>query len=179
MVEAALLIVTAYSVYASNKATSEANKAANAEMKARQVYRQREERNKRTALKQNTATRVYERDRQLAELRVNQAASGFANSGTQLAIFGEFKSRLNDQIDEATNQGLDQIANIKNQGAMDQFVTQNQISQRKYANRLNNISTGLQGATSAAGVYARQSQSFGSTTQGTGNSGSDNPFASF
>jgi hypothetical protein len=163
MAAALSLATTAFSIYASNSATKYANKAATAEMQARRDIYDRNESNQRNALKTNSRIRLDERNRTLSELRVNQAASGFGQSGgTQLAIFGDFKSRLDDQIDEATNQGLDQIAQIRDQRNMDAFLTGNQISQRKYAGRMNSIAMGISGLSKASGLYKQSYESSGS-----------------
>lgn len=157
-----LLATTAFSIYASNKQSQYAADAAQAESTARQNLYAREQKNRRLAIKENTATRLQERDRRLSELRVDQAAAGFSgNSGTQLAIFGAFRSRLDEQIDEATNQGLDQVASLRSQAKMESFATSNQIGNIEYSNKMNNIATGISGATQAFGSYQRERNAFG------------------
>jgi len=138
---------TVVGMYSQYRQTKAATATAKAELSARQTYYKRAEDSQRAALKENSRIRLEERQRTLSELRVNQAARGFANGGTQLAVFGDFKSRLDDQIDEATNQGLDQIAQIRNRSTMDAFTTGNQIAQNKYAGRMGLLSAGIEGAT--------------------------------
>ena len=154
---------TAYAAYASNEQTKHATEAAEAEATARQDLHNREGQNQRNALKENSRTRLLDRERRLAELRVHQAASGFsAKGGTQLAIFGDFKSKLDDRIDEATNQGLDRIAQVRGQSKMDAFSTGNQISNLRYTGKMDAIGAGISGAAKAYKVSQREKRATGS-----------------
>jgi L-rhamnose isomerase len=155
------VVSTAVGMYSQYRQTKVATATAKAELAARQTYYKRAEDSQRNALKENTRIRLEERQRALSELRVNQAARGFASGGTQLAVFGDFKSRIDDQIDEATNQGLDQIAQIRNRSSMDTFVAGNQISQMKYSGRMGLISTGIEGATNIFQTKQKQDYMMG------------------
>jgi len=90
-------------------AQKQAGKAADNEAKYKEALLQRKATDQRNMVSENSRTRLLERQRTLSELRVRMAERGFANSGTQLAVFGEFGSRLDDSIDEATTQGLGQV----------------------------------------------------------------------
>jgi exonuclease VII large subunit len=164
------VVSTAVGMYSQYSQAKAATSAAKAEYAARKTYYKRAEDAQRTALKENTRIRLEERQRALSELRVNQAARGFATgSGTQLAVLGAFRSRLDDQIDEATNQGLDQIAQIQSRAEMDKFTTTNQLSQMKYSGRMGMLSTAISGAANTAQVKQKQDYMFGN---GTGNGSS-------
>lgn len=145
MALASAAISTGAAMYAQDQST----KAANAESKYREQLLTRRAGSEREALRENSRRRMIDRDRQLSEIRARQAAAGFANSGTQLAVFGEIRSRMDDEIDSATNQGLNQLANYSDQISMSKFAT----SQRNAAHSTNMLSTAVQGATGAASGY--------------------------
>ena len=152
-----IALSTAYAAYSSSQQTKHATKAAKAESTARQNLYDREEQNQKNALTENSRTRLRDRERKLAELRVHQAASGFSSSGgTQLAIFGDFKSKLDDRIDEATNQGLDRIAQVRGKAKMDAFSTRNQIDSIRYKGKMDLIGIGIDGATKMAGAVGKK-----------------------
>lgn len=139
-------------------AQKQASRAADAEANYREGILARRATDERNALRENTKRRFAERQRRLAEVRARQAASGFAESGTQLVVFGEFQSRLDEEIEEATNQGIDRVASHNEQIRMSQFAT----GQRKSAERINQYSTLMQGATAAgSGYYSNYRQTGG------------------
>lgn len=145
MALASAAISTGATMYAQDRAS----KAADAEAKYREGLLSRRATDERNALRENSKRRFAERRRRLAEVRARQAATGFANSGTQLVVFGEFRSRLDEEIEDATNQGVDRIASHNQQIQMSQFTTK----QRKSAERINQYSTLVKGATSAGSGY--------------------------
>lgn len=148
------LIGTALSVGAglwmNGQTTKAANAAAEAEYTARKQLLERKQTDERNALKDNTTRRFDARDRRLAELRVAQAASGFAETGTQLAVFGEFKNRLDDDIDQGTNQALDRLASYREQVKLDRWSTDNRINQNNFDSKMNMWSTIIGGVTKGA-----------------------------
>jgi hypothetical protein len=139
------LVTTGLSLYAQKQAGT----AANMEAKYREQLGTRQADATRDATRENARRRLADRDRALSEVRARQAAAGFANAGTPLAVFGEYRSRLDDQIDEATNQGLDAVANYREQVKLSQWQT----TQRDAASRLNTFATLIGGATSLGSGY--------------------------
>jgi len=144
---------TATSIYAADAQADAANEAAQAEADARQRALDRKSTNERNALKENQLRRKEMRDRKLAELRVAQAASGFADNGTQLAVFGAFRNRLDDEIDQGTNQALDRLSSYLEQGKMTQWATDLQIGQNNFNASLDMWKSAAQGASEAFSIY--------------------------
>lgn len=97
--------------------------AAEAEAKTRENLLERRQADARNALRENTRRRLEEKKRRLARIRVQNAASGLTNSGTQLAVFGEIESRLDEGIDEATSRGMGTIGNYAHQIELSKFQT--------------------------------------------------------
>ena len=108
-------------------------KAANAAAKTRENLLERRKTDERNVLRENTRRRLENKKRYLSKLRVQQAASGFTNSGTQLAVFGEIESRLDEGIDEATSQAFSRLNNYDSQ-----------IANSKFSNKLSNSASNLQ-----------------------------------
>tara|TARA_R110000850_G_C9996151_1_gene468198 strand:- start:31770 stop:32294 length:525 start_codon:yes stop_codon:yes gene_type:complete len=72
----------------------------------------------RNAMVENSKRLQARKLRSLAQLRAQQAASGFnTDSGTPLAVFGEIESRFDDEIEESTNQALDALTRTRSQQA--------------------------------------------------------------
>lgn len=121
-----------------------ASSAANAASENQQNILDRKQENQRQALIENTKRLQANKTRQLAQLRVSQAASGFREgSGTALAIFGDVESRIDEEINENTNRALDALGSIANQKKNLQFGDK----VRKSAGRINVVSTLIGGAT--------------------------------
>lgn len=125
------------------QAQKHASKAADVEAKYREDLLARKSTDERNVLRENSTRRLRERQRRMAEIRAEQAARGFADSGTPLAVFGEIESILDDQINQATNQGLDQISQYNEQIKMSRFSSAN----RREAESLNMFNTVLGGDT--------------------------------
>lgn len=131
--------------------------ASKAEAQYRESLLERKATDERNATRENARRRLMDRERVLSELRTRQAASGFANSGTPLNVFGEFRSRLDEEIDEATTQGLDRVANYREQIKMSKW----QMDQKKAAAKMNMFGTIVQGVTSLASSYRSNQQQTG------------------
>ena len=109
---ASTLLSTGASVYAQ----SSAKNAADAQSEHQQNVLKNRQDAQRNALVENTDRLQARKLRAMAQLRANQAASGFnTTSGTPLAVFGEMESRFDDEINESTNQALDAIGRIRSQ----------------------------------------------------------------
>lgn len=117
---ATLVISAATSAYQINHA----KKSAQAAGETRENLLKRKQTDERNTLRENTNRRLDDKKRYLKKLRVQQAASGFVNSGTQLEVFGEIENRLDEGIDEATSQGFTRLNNYDAQIANSQFATQ-------------------------------------------------------
>ncbi len=101
----------------------QASKAAKAESKYRVQQLNAKQAAERKAMETNAGRMIDERQRAMAAVRAQQAASGFqTGTGTQLAVFGEIGSRYDEQIDEATNRSLDQIASYRESARMERFT---------------------------------------------------------
>lgn len=124
-------------------AQKSASSAADAEAKAQENLLERRAEDQRNATRENARRMLLDRQRTLSELRVRQAAQGFSQSGTQLAVLGEFGSRLDEQIDEATTRGLGVVQQYRENIRMARWST----GVRHTAEGINLLSTGIQGAT--------------------------------
>ena len=115
-VTATLLISSAVGLGTSLHAQKASQNAADAAAKSQQNALERRKENQRQALIENTRRQERNKQRQLAQVRASQAASGFnTESGTPLAIFGDIESRLDEQVDESTSRGLDGISATNSQ----------------------------------------------------------------
>lgn len=124
-VSATLLIVSAASsVYGHNQQVA----AANAATKTQENLLNRRIQDQRNATVENSKRRLAERDRYLSKVRVQNAASGFSNSGTQLAVFGEIQNRLDEQINEATSQAFTQINQNQDRIRANRFANDQRVS---------------------------------------------------
>lgn len=146
MVSTALLLTSAvFSTGAQLYAQKSASAAGDEEMKYRDSLLTRKAQDQRTTVRENSRRQLLEKQRALSEIRVSQAARGFAASGTQLAVLGEFGSRIDEQIDNATTQGLGQVQQYNESARMARWG--NKV--RKSAERLDMATTLLRGATGA------------------------------
>ena len=150
---ASTVVGTAASFYA----TDQSKKAAEAEASYRQSLLKNQRVEEKTTLKENTRRRLQERDRQLSELRVLQASRGFAPSGTQLAVLGETQNRMDEEIDDLTNQGMGRIRQYGEQIRMSKFGAA-QASQAADIQQFSNL---LGGVTSGASSYASNYRNYG------------------
>lgn len=120
---------TAYSI-------DQSKKSAEAAAETRENLLMRRRTDERNALRENTKRRLDDKKRYLSKLRVAQAASGMSNSGTQLEVFGEIESRLDEQTNEATSQAFSRITNIDSQIANNKFA----LGQQKAAANMQFVS---------------------------------------
>ena len=128
-----------------------AQSAADASSKNQQNILDRRKEAERNKLNENSERLQSNKQRRLAQLKVEQAAGGFSTgSGTTLAVFGDIESRLDDEIDESTNQGLDIIGQINNQKANLKFGDK----VRKTAGKFKMATTLINGATQFGSGYA-------------------------
>lgn len=97
-------------------AKKQAQAAANAQSKNQQNHLERAKENQRQALVENSKRQQQNKERQLAQIRVGQAASGFnTDGGTPLSIFGDIETRMDEQINEQMSSALDAIGNTESQ----------------------------------------------------------------
>jgi hypothetical protein len=120
--------------------------AGQAEAKTREQLLKRKQLDAREAHKINTKRRLEERQRHLSKVRVQNAATGIANSGSQLAVFGEIESRLDESIDEATSRTMGTISNYGHQIEQSKFMT----GLNNRAANLSMVSAGIRGVTGLA-----------------------------
>lgn len=106
-----------------------ANKAQEAQAAAQQEFIDRRIGSQRDALKENSSRLRENKKRSLAEMRVAQAASGMAASGSQLIVAGGIESRLDERINEALNQGLNRISSLSAQREMVGFASEQKSNQ--------------------------------------------------
>lgn len=165
-----------FTTYASIQAQKSASYAADAEADYREKLLARKATDEKNALRENSRIRLLERQRAMAELRVSQAASGMAFSGTALAVFGEIGSRYDDQINEATNQGLDRIASYNHQIQVSKWSTDMRHSAEKLERRNTLIGGGIKLASGMASTYKTFGTSFGKKPP-TGGGAESNPFS--
>lgn len=159
MATAALVIGTLVSTGAGVYAQSAAKNAADAQSESQQNLLARREENQRVALSENSKRQQANKLRQLAQLRVAQAASGFrTDSGTPLAIFGDIETRIDEQINEQTSRALDAVGTIQSQRANLAFGDQ----LRSDAFGTNLLATGIQGASKYGSGYGRNYDRTGS-----------------
>lgn len=140
-ITAATAVVSTGAALYAQKASSVASKA---EAKYQQQLLQKKANAERATLSENTRRQLIERQRQLSQVRVNNAASGFDSTGTQLAVFGEIESRLDDRINQGVTQGFNQISSYYDQLRMSQFSE----TQRKKSELPSYLATGIKGVTS-------------------------------
>ena len=156
----ALLIgSTVASTGASLVAQKSAENAAEAQSKSQQNLLERRAENQRQALAENTKRQLENKRRQLARVRLNQAASGFnTTSGTALAVFGDIEDSLDQQIEEQTNQALDAYQMTRSQQA--NLAYGDQV--RRQAGGINRMAIGIQGVTNFASGYQDNYDRYGS-----------------
>ena len=160
-----LLATTLISTGATVIAQQSAKDAADAQSQSQQDALERSNENNRQALIENSRRQRRNKQRQLAQVRASQSASGFnTQGGTQLAIFGDIESRLDEQLNEQTSQALDVIGNRNSQISNLQFAD----GVRQSSFNTNLLSTGIQAGTS-----------FGSGLRNNFNRTGDNPFGIF
>jgi len=147
---AAPLIAPIVSGMASAYGIDQAKQSAKVEAKNRQNVLARRQEDERNALRENTRRRLDEKKRHLAKVRVQNATSGFANSGTQLAVFGEIESRLDESINEATSRSMASINKYGQQIKLSKHSAKIQNKAFRTAQIGNVIKTG----TKAAGAYS-------------------------
>lgn len=146
-----MAISTVVSTVAGIGAQVSAQSAADASSKNQQNILDRKEESQRQALTENTKRLQANKTRQLAQLRVSQAAGGFSeNSGSSLAIFGDVESRIDEEINENTNRALDALGQINNQKANLKFGDK----VRKTAGKIKMATTLINGATQFGSGYA-------------------------
>ena len=153
MASAGILIATTLlSAGAGYMQQKSAKDAAEAQSESEQNFLDRKLENQRVALTENSKRQQRNKQRYLAQVRAQQAASGFnTSSGTPLAIFGDIESSLDDQINEATSQALDAIGTTQNQKKNLQFGDK----LRDSAHTTNMWALGIKTATSFAGGYTQ------------------------
>ncbi len=162
---------TIVSVVAQSRAKDAAEQSANAQAAHQQALLARQESNQRVALRENVKRQESNKVRQLAQLRVTQAAGGFnTTNGTQLAIFGDIETRLDEQVNEQISQGLDAIGDTRNQSEAIGFTNQVQNSVRDAEFGANVFSTVAEGASD---VFGAAKKNFNATGKGA------NPFGIF
>tara|TARA_R110000868_G_scaffold124963_5_gene330206 strand:+ start:1017 stop:1529 length:513 start_codon:yes stop_codon:yes gene_type:complete len=115
------LISTALSAGMGLAQQRQAGQAAKAEAGYQTGLLTRKAESERDVLRENSRRQLIEKERQLAEVRVSNAARGFANSGTQLAVFGDIGSRLDDRINQSASQAMGQVASYNEQKRMIAF----------------------------------------------------------
>lgn len=151
MASAAILgISTLVSAGAGLYSQKSAENAADAQSKSQQNLLDRRGEDQRVALTENSKRLQRNKLRQLAQVRVAQASSGFnTDGGTPLAVFGDLESQYDDQIDESTNRALDAIGNINMQRESLQFSDK----LRSQAGGINRMAIGVNAATSFGAGY--------------------------
>lgn len=152
---ASLVISAATSAYSINQS----QKSAEAAAETRENLLNRRRTDERNTLRENTKRRLEDKKRYLSKVRVANAASGMANSGTQLAVFGEIESRLDDQTNAATDEAFSSIASIDSQIANNQFA----LEQKKAATNLQYMSLAVSTATSGYKANAEHKDKYGSS----------------
>lgn len=159
MATAVLIGTTLLSTGAGMYAQKSAQNAADAASENQQNLLARRAANQRQALVENTSRQQANKARQMARLRVAQAASGFVTgAGTPLAILGDMESRMDEQINETTNRALDAIGNNQNQISNLQFGDR----VRTQAGGIERMAIGVQGATQFGSGYASNYDRYGS-----------------
>ena len=146
-----LVISTLLSTTAGVVAQKSAKNAADAQSKSKQNFLERQQSDQREALVENSKRQQRNKQRQLAQLRASQAASGFNTEvGTPLAIFGDIETSLDERINDQTNQALDAISRTKSQ-----------INNLKFSDKLRDsafktdmLSTGVNAVTGFGQGYA-------------------------
>tara|TARA_R110000764_G_scaffold16146_3_gene45367 strand:- start:1882 stop:2382 length:501 start_codon:yes stop_codon:yes gene_type:complete len=135
----AILTTAASTAYGINQS----KQAAKVEHKNRENTLARRQENERNALRENTKRRLEEKKRRLSRIRVQNAASGLTNSGTQLAVFGEVESRLDEGIDEATSKSMGRINDYSHQIELSKFSTQMKVQAANTSQYTNLVKTGV------------------------------------
>ena len=116
---AALIVGTFASTAATAYGINQSKKAAEVEGQAREDMLDRKQEDARNALRENTKRRLQEKKRMLSRVRVQNARSGMANSGTQLAVLGEIESRLDERIEHTQPwRDLGQIEHGESRGGL-------------------------------------------------------------
>lgn len=141
---------TILSTGASLVAQNSAQNAADAQSENQQNLLQRRAEDQKQALSENSRRQLENQRRQLARLRLAQAASGFnTDTGTPLAIFGDIENTMDDQIEEQTNQALAAYQYTRSQQANLAYGDQ----LRSQAGAVNRLAIGVQGLTNFASGY--------------------------
>ena len=159
MATAALIVGTLVSVGTGLHAQKSAENAAQAQSKSQQNLLERRKEDQRQALVENSKRQQRNKERQLAQVRASQAASGLnTQSGTSLAIFGDIESVLDENINEQTSRALDGLGQLESQ--RDQLAFGDEL--RADAGATQRLSIGIQGATQFASGYASNHDRTGS-----------------
>jgi len=158
MATAALIGSTLLSAGAGVIAQKSAQNAADAASESQQNFLDRKTEDERQALTENSKRQQRNKQRYLANLRANQAASGFnTTAGTPLAMFGEIESRIDDEIDESTNRALDSLSRIQSQKSNIAFGDKI----RGAAAKTNMMAFGVKSATKFGSDYAANNERYG------------------
>ena len=141
---------TILSTGASLVAQKSAQNAADAQSESQQNLLQRRAEDQKQALSENARRQLENKQRQLARLRLAQAASGFkTDTGTPLAIFGDIESTLDQGIEEQTSQALAAYQYTRSQQTNLAYGDE----LRRQAGRVNRMAIGVQGVTQFVGGY--------------------------
>lgn len=158
-----LIVGTLVSTTAGIHAQKSAENAANAQSKSQQNLLERRKEDQRQALVENSKRQQRNKERQLAQVRASQAASGFnTESGTSLAIFGEIETRIDENINEQTSRALDGLGQLQSQ--KDQLAFGDEL--RSQAGSTQRLAVGIQGATQFASGYTSNYDRTGSDVFG-------------
>lgn len=140
-------------------AQRQAKAAADAQSQAQQDFLTRQQENQRQTLIENTRRQQANKMRMLAQVRAQQAIQGAnTTSGTPLAIFGDIENRIDEEIDEMTNQALDAIGRTRSQRQNLEFGDQ----VRAAADPINTMALGVRTLTNFGTGYADNYERFGS-----------------
>lgn len=101
----------------------QANAAAQAQASYERDVLRRKRSDAKNALKENKGRLADNKRRKLARIRVANAATGIANSGTQMDVFNTIESRYDEEINEYTTRALGEVAQYTNQIAMSKHTS--------------------------------------------------------
>lgn len=133
-------------------AQKSAKDAADAQSQSSQNLLERNQENQRQALVENSKRLQRNKDRQLAQLRVSQAAGGFnTTSGTPLSLFGQIETRIDEQVDEQTSQALDAIG--RTQAQRDSLAFSDSVRDSSHSS--NQLASGVKGAVGFVSSYGQ------------------------
>ncbi len=158
LISGGLIASTLLSAGAGVVAQKSAQNAADAASESQQNFLDRKTEDERQALTENSKRQQRNKQRYLANLRANQAASGFnTTAGTPLAMFGEIESRIDDEIDESTNRALDSLSRIQSQKSNIAFGDKI----RGAAAKTNMMALGVKSLTNYGAGYAETNERYG------------------